>query len=436
MTDEQKITQMTKTKIIDHAELELDAERQKEVIALIEDFAAECEPLERNHLLVLKDLHTGAIYVECHILASKLVNLGTIDVPLDPDEQPEYRANREIVEDHVAFEQMKEDALSSRTFSNIVCEFNRSFDSPHPIKIIGGQHRFSAIRDALPTGVDVYHGMKIYFGLDTEQRLDVQLISNTNIAVSTDLFDRMQETLSGPELRNWCQSVGLLESGQDFADKRARTSPLTVRAARTFIVNYYRGSEVDSMKFEQSETTPVICRSGVADNDWEALKKAKPGLWNDSKLKAAGVEFSALVSAQRNAFKPSSGKKAKATSIDFAEKALNSAVLSAWAFTAGVLSSNSLRLSRHFSLKNQTGRDPLNAAALAKGRHKSDAENYRGLGYRTDAKERGRLVELFYLQAEKGDGITAPTIDLAIKKYHAKEATLEVIRAEKKGVGN
>jgi hypothetical protein len=87
-------------------------------------------------------------------------------------------------------------------------------------------------------------------------------------------------------------------------------------------------------------------------------------------------------------------------------------------------------------LKSQAGRDPLNAAALAKGRHKSDAENYRGLGYRTDAKERGRLVELFYLQAEKGDGITAATIDLAIKKYHAKEATLEVIRAERKGNSN
>jgi hypothetical protein len=31
------------------------------------------------------------------------------------------------------------------------------------------------------------------------------------------------------------------------------------------------------------------------------------------------------------------------------------------------------------------------------------------------AKERGRFVELFYLQAEKGDGITAPLIDLAMK---------------------
>ncbi|SFU63474.1 hypothetical protein [Nitrosospira multiformis] len=427
---------MTKTKIIYHAQLGDNNEREEEINRLVESFAEECEPLEREHLSVLTDLATGATYVECHILASRLIGLGTIDVPLDPEDQPEYRANREIVEDHVAFEQMKGDALSKRTFSNIVCEFNRAFDPSHPIKIIGGQHRFSAIRDALRANVDVYHGIKIYFGLDTEQRLDVQLISNTNIAVSTDLFDRMQETLSGPELRNWCQIVGLLESGQDFADKRARTNPLTVRTARTFILNYYRGTLVNTQNFEQSETTPIICKSGVADSDWESLKKEKPNLWSDQKLKTAGIEFAALIAAQRNAIKPSSGKRVKVMNIDFAEKALNSAVLSAWAFTAGVLSKNEVRLTRHYALKSQAGRDPLNAAALAKGRHKSDAENYRGLGYRTDAKERGRLVELFYLQAEKGDGITAATIDLAIKKYHAKEATLEVIRAERKGNSN
>lgn len=74
----------------------------------------------------------------------------------------------------------------------------------------------------------------------------------------------------------------------------------------------------------------------------------------------------------------------------------------------------------------------MNAAALAKGKHASDAENYRGLGFRTDAKERGRFVELFYLQAEKGEGITAPLVDLAIKKYHAKQAILEVQTAEQK----
>jgi hypothetical protein len=30
-------------------------------------------------------------------------------------------------------------------------------------------------------GIDEYHGVKVYLGLDIKQRLDVQLISNTNI---------------------------------------------------------------------------------------------------------------------------------------------------------------------------------------------------------------------------------------------------------------
>ena len=174
---------------------------------MVEAFASACDPMERERLLLLEDPRTGAIYVECHIRANKLITLGTVDVPLDPEEQAEYRANREIVEDHVAFERMKEDALARRTFSNIVSEFTLTFDTEHPLKIIGGQHRFAAIGEALEKQVDEYHGLKVYFSLDNDQRIDVQLISNTNIAVSTDLFDRMQETLSGPQLRTWCQKV-------------------------------------------------------------------------------------------------------------------------------------------------------------------------------------------------------------------------------------
>jgi hypothetical protein len=54
------------------------------------------------------------------------------------------------------------------------------------------------------------------------------------------------------------------------------------------------------------------------------------------------------------------------------------------------------------------------------------------LGYRTDPKERGRFVELFFAQAENGNGITQSLIDLAIKKYHAKQAVLDVIAAKEK----
>ena len=73
-----------------------------------------------------------ARYCECHITAEKLIELATIDVPLDPDEQGEYRANREILADHAAFQAMKEDAKKRRTFSNIVAEFTTEFDEDHP----------------------------------------------------------------------------------------------------------------------------------------------------------------------------------------------------------------------------------------------------------------------------------------------------------------
>jgi hypothetical protein len=395
---------------------------------LVEAFLGTLEPLEADDLVhVFVDAKTKARYCECHILASKLIPLSTTDVPLDPDDQPEYRANREIVTSHYAFEKMQQDAKERRSFSNLVTEFTTEYDAEHPLKIIGGQHRYQAIKQALEDGIDEYHGVKVYFGLDSEQRLDVQLISNTVIAVSRDLYDRMQETVRGPELRDWCQQVGLLDDGQDFGDKRQRGGAFTVRNARTFITNYYAGIEASDTDFAKADTTPELAVSGDEDKRWEAVRNRKPSIWKDAKLAKAGTEFAALIKAQRDAFKGAKGN------ADSQEKAMNYAVLSAWAYTAGLLHANDKRLQRHYDLKSAKGKDPLNAAALAKGKHKTDPENYRGLGYRTDAKERGRFVELFYAQAEKGDGINAGLITLAIAKYHAKQAELDVQKAEKAG---
>jgi len=145
-------------------------------------------------------------------------------------------------------------------------------------------------------------------------------------------------------------------------------------------------------------------------------------------LKAAAKEFSLLVKAQRDAFTTTSG----ARNGDFGEKSLDFAIVSAWAYVAGILHNSPERIGRHYGLRQALGKDPLNAAALAKGRHKTDPENYRGLGYRTDVKERGRFVELFFAQAEKGNGISPAIIDMAIKKYHAKQAVLEANKAEQK----
>lgn len=84
---------------------------------------------------------------------------------------------------------MQEDALKVRPFSNIVAEYMTEFDAEHPLKVVGGQHRFKAIQAAYAKDVNEYHGVKVYFGLTTEQRLDAQLISNTNIEISGDLCD-------------------------------------------------------------------------------------------------------------------------------------------------------------------------------------------------------------------------------------------------------
>jgi hypothetical protein len=91
-----------------------------------------------------------------------------------------------------------------------------------------------------------------------------------------------------------------------------------------------------------------------------------------------------------------------------------------------LLADNEVRLKRHFSLRNSAGKDPLDAESLARGRFKSDAANYRGLGNRTDPRERGRLVELFYLQAESGLGISFSVIQNAIRKYEMKVIALEI----------
>jgi hypothetical protein len=400
----------------------------KSVDPIVEAFLQTVQPLQAHDVFhVLVDARTKARYCECHVPASKLVPLSTTDVPLDPEEQPEYRANREIVTSHMAFERMQQDANQRRSFSNIVTEFTTEYDADHPLKIIGGQHRYQAIKEAFETGIDEYHGVKVYFGLDSDQRLDVQLISNTVIAVSADLYDRMQETVRGPELRNWCQRVGFLAAGQDFADKRQRGAPMTVRNARTFIINYFAGIEASHSDFAKTDTTPFVAKSGEEDKQWEGVRNRKPSIWKDAKLERAGAEFSALIVAQRDAFKGTKG------SVDSQEKAMNYAVLSAWAYVAGLISGNEKRLVQHYQLKLAKGKDPLNASALAKGRHKTDSENYRGLGYRTDAKERGRFVELFNAQAEKGEGINASLINVAIAKYHAKQATLDVQKAEKAG---
>lgn len=403
-------------------------ERKRETIkGIVNNFIDGFAPLEKE-CMVMIDYCTKAFYIETYLSAEKILELGTIDVPLDPDEQNEYRANREIVEDHSAFLKMKEDAKHGRTFSNIVAEYNVDFDEEKPLKIIGGQHRFLAIKEANKTSkINYFHNVKVYFGLDNNQRLDIQLISNTNIVVSSDLLDRMFETLKGPELRNWCQSAGLLLKGQDFADKKQRSNQITVRLARSFILSFLEGRKETKKDFEKVNPLPIIAKTGSIDELWEKVRTNEKELWSDNELLEAGKQFAKLHLKQKEYYE----KKTKHNQ-EYANKAANYSILASWAYIAGLLQNNKVRLNKHFKLSKMEKIDPLNASALAKGRHKIDPENYRGLGTRTDKKERGRLSEVFYIQAEKGNGITKGIVDVGIKKYHAKLANLEVIEAEKK----
>ena len=400
---------------------------KEEVKKAIENFCQEFSPIEKN-ICIFEDARTKALYCECHIYAENIITLGTIDSPLDSENQAEYRANRDVVEDNAAFLQMKEDAKQKRSFSNIVAEYVTTFDEEHPLKIIGGQHRFIAISEAIDVKINQPHGVKVYFGLNTDQRLDVQLISNTNIAVSSDLLDRMLETVKGPELRNWCQKVKLLDFGEDFADRKQRGGKFTVRAARTFIMNYYAGKKIKCKNFPTEKTIPLLAKTGGIDEEWELLKAQRTDMWEDEGLEKAGKNFAELIKQQRLFYT----KGNKTQNSDFADKPLSYAVLAAWAFVAGNLQDNDLRLQRHYDLSKQTNSDPLNAKVLAKARHKTDPDNYRGLGTRTDVKERGRLAELFYFQAEKGTGINKELANAAIMKYYAKQAVIEAEEAAKK----
>jgi hypothetical protein len=389
------------------------------------EFKKEFEPLE-TELVILTDQCTGALFCECHVSADKLIRLGTTHASLDAD-HPEYKANREVDLNHQAFKRMKQDATKGRTFSNIVAEYRKDDDLAHPLKIIGGQHRFEAIQSALP-GRNEHHGVKVYFDLNTDQRADVALISNTNIAISKDLIDRIQESVTGGQLRSWCQSIGLLKPGQQFTDKYKRGGAISVQMARTFVTNYYKGKGVSAKNFKDTDTTAEKCPAGqLYDEGWAQLE-SQPNLLTDPGLGEAAKEFTNLIKKQREAF---AGKTPRPRP-DFPEKALNLAVLAAWAWTAGHLHQNAKRLHRHYALVDAKNHDPLNAAALAQGKHKKDGQNYRGLGYRTDPKERGRLVELFAFQAEKGDGINKHAIEVAISEYEAKQSQLAVQKIRNK----
>ncbi|MHA1839538.1 MAG: hypothetical protein ACTSYO_06235 [Candidatus Ranarchaeia archaeon] len=80
-----------------------------------------------------------------------------------------------------------------------------------PLKVFGGRHRIKAIIEACKKNISYYHGVRVYFALNNEQRLDIAVANNTAIAIPNDLLDRMFEDSPGTNLRERAKKCDILE---------------------------------------------------------------------------------------------------------------------------------------------------------------------------------------------------------------------------------
>lgn len=390
-----------------------------EVTNLIADFFSDFTPLEiekGGKTILFQDEKSGAFYISCHLKASDFIELADFNATIDESEDDElYKLNRDITENESAFTAMVSDAKSGRTFEDIVVEFDKTYKSEFPLKIYGGQHRIKAIQVAKDIRPSTYHGFRIYFGLSKEQKVEIATINNTSITVSNDLLDRMKEQLLGSELREYCQSVGLLISNQDFSDRRDIIIP-TVRIARTLIVNYWKGKNSNTTDFHM----PIVCKSGGMDNDY--LEARRNINWQDPDLLEVGKNFAKLNQTQRKKV----NERKTDTYGEFARKALSLAVVASWSYAAGYYTRNKDNQKILFGLTENLGlnEDPLNAKALSEARLKGiDPDTYRGLGTRISGDELGRMLEVFFVLAEKATEkkISSKLAIAAIQSYEAKK---------------
>ena len=248
---------------------------------------------QKTEVVLHKDEKCEAFYLTCHLYGKDLAKNCDLDATIDTDDENEsYKLNRDVLENKPAFLEMVNDALDGRSFEDIVLEYDFSYKEELPLKVYGGQHRIEAIKAAINRDVNVVHGIRVYFNLNKQQKVEIALINNTSIVVSNDLLDRMSEQLVGPELREWCQQVGLLQSSQDFADRRDAIIP-TVRIARTLVLNFFKGIN-GSLK---TVNEPIVADSGGYDKKYEELRKNID--WSDAKLAEMGRAFYRLHKAQR-----------------------------------------------------------------------------------------------------------------------------------------
>jgi hypothetical protein len=385
------------------------------------------EPFESkmgSRLVLLQDGKNKAFYLVCHLDGKTIVSKADLDAVLDPMESEEYKLNRGLYLDTYAYRKMEKDAILGRNFEDLVIEYDTEYRPLTPLKVFGGQHRVRAIAEALKKEVSEYHGIRVYFGLSAEQKLDIAIANNTAIAISNDLLDRMNEQHLGPELRDWSQSVGIIQKDQDFADKRNAEGIPTVRVVRTLLVNYFLGkeSEADGLHI------PVVCSSGPAID--ERYQKVRIGLeWKDKNLRKLGQEFAKLHGLQRERVL----NRQEDNFVEFANKVTHLCTAAAWSYATGYLECHFPdKLANHFALIEIEDEDPLNAKALSSARLKGvDPDTYRGLGARINGTELGRMLEVFLLQATRAKyrGITQKLANAAIKSFEAKKRTKDAERA-------
>lgn len=394
-------------------------------------FVKAFDPAERvlGPLLLLQDAKGAAHYLLCHLPSSVVVANADTDAVLDPTDGDEYKLNRDIYTDTYAYRMMEQDALAGRSFEDIVVEYDDSYRPSTPLKVYGGQHRVTAIAQSAKTRPDCLHGVRVYFALTTDQRLDIATVSNTCIAIANDLLDRMQEEWMGSELRSWCQRVGLLAGNQNFADKRNSMGIPTVRIARTLLVNHLSAKGKSSEDLHE----PVVCTSGT-QVDPLYLKLRATIDWSAPDLVTLGEECARLHQAQRQRVT----SRAVDSHQEYANKTIHPCVVAAWAYAAGLLQDQPAHLAAHYALASSTDSsgkdDPLSAKALSSARLKGvDPDNYRGLGARISGSELGRMLELFLLQATRASkrGITLKLANAAIQSYEAKKARLQADKAMK-----
>ena len=405
---------------------EIPAEVETQLLAFIKQFSP-YEIRQGTKLCLYFDSKSKAYYVTCHLEGSILAQYSDTNATLDSDDEDEiYKLNREITEDQAAYKAMEKDASEGRSFEDIVLEYDKSYRPTKPLKVYGGQHRITAISKNEKLKGNVLHGVRIYFALNRDQKVEIATVNNTAIAVPNDLLDRMREQLLGSELRDWCQKVGLLENGQDFADRRSPEIP-TVRIARTLIVNFIQAQKgSDIADFHE----PILCKSGGVDTDYMTVRKQIN--WDDPALIEMGKQFARLHSQQRKTV----AERTDDNFAEFARKSLSLSVVASWSYAAGLFQRNKGYLTILYSIPDNVRlpQDPLNAKALSQARLKgTDPDTYRGLGTRNSPRELGRMLEVFLVVAQKNkDKITKELANAAIQSYEAKRAVHEADKVLRK----